>query len=57
MSGTYFDAVLDENMGVVFNGTPEQTQEWLKANAWAWDLQVCVGTTLRMVPARDYVRH
>lgn len=54
---TYFDAVLDENMGVVFNGTPEQTQEWLKANAWAWDLSVCDGVSLRMISARDYVRH
>jgi hypothetical protein len=53
---TYFDAVLDENMQPVFNGTPEQTQEWLKCNAWAIKLSVCIGRTMQMVSAKDYVR-
>ena len=53
---TYFDAVLDENMQPVFNGTPEETQAWLLANSWAIELSVCIGRTMQVVSAKDYVR-
>lgn len=52
---TFFDAVLDDAMMPVFNGTPEETLDWLKANPDAQSLRVCPGQSLRVIPAKEYM--
>lgn len=54
MSGTYFDAVLKEDYTPIFNGTPEQTKEWLRKNPGHKGAWVCVGKTLEMVHPDEY---
>lgn len=59
MSGTYFDAVLDENMKVYFNGTPEEVANWLVEKAREMstvDLQIYPGKTLRPMSVDDYLQ-
>lgn len=56
MTRTYFDAVLDEKQFPVFNGTPEETKQWLLDNRDAWNLSVCVGKTLQMVSVQEYMK-
>jgi hypothetical protein len=54
----YFDAVLDDRMMPVFNGTPEETKEWIKKNPTIiaeHDLWVCIGKTLRMMTIKAYM--
>lgn len=51
----YFDAVLTSNMMPIFNGTPEQTVEWLKKNPDASNLTVCIGKTLQIVTVAKYL--
>lgn len=55
MSGTYFDAVLDDNANPLFNGTAEQTAEWLVRNPNV-SAQVCIGRTMEMKSIDDYLR-
>jgi len=55
-SRTQFDSVLDENLGVLYNGTPDQVQVWLRDNSWAIQLRVSIGKTTQIVSAKDYVR-
>lgn len=57
---TYLDAVLDSNMNPLFNGTTEQTVEWLCSTAEDWKMQqnaqVCVGRTLQLKTIDEYLR-
>lgn len=55
----YFDAVLDENMRPLFNGTPEETKEWLEKNEPVKtdnSVRVCIGTSLVIVTVPEYMR-
>lgn len=54
----YFDAVLDENMRPVFNGTPTEVLNWLNENAYAQqrsDWRVCRGKDLKLINTWEYV--
>lgn len=52
----YFDAVLDENMQPLFNGTPEETKEWLEKNETNNSIRVCIGESLALVTVQEYMR-
>lgn len=52
----YFDAVLDEHMGVLFNGPPEDTKKWLEENETDNSVRVCIGTSLALVTVPEYMR-
>jgi hypothetical protein len=54
-SVTYFDAVLDNDMKVLFNGIPEDTKQWLRENPGMQDFSVCIGKTMHLVSAREYL--
>jgi len=58
MSRTYFDAVLDENMQPLFNGTPEATKEWLRNRTESENnnVQVSPGHQLRLMTVEDYLK-
>lgn len=58
MAGQYFDAVLDDNMQPVYNGTPEQTYKWLSGSAehFTNTYQVCRGKDMRLFEIADYLR-
>jgi hypothetical protein len=52
----FFDAVLTKSMRPVFNGTPDETKDWLVKNlerAHIYD--VCVGRTMQIVPTSEYL--
>jgi hypothetical protein len=51
----YFDAVLDENRMPVFNGTPDETREFLRTNENNDGLRVCAGRTLKIMSVEDYL--
>jgi|SRR5882757_3298143 len=54
----YFDAVLDYRMKAVFNGTPEETENWLKENPKKLDLSthtVCYGHSMGVVSVSEYL--
>lgn len=51
----YFDAVLDKDSRPIFNGTPEETMEWLKTNQWAHKVDVCIGRTMQIVSVPEYL--
>lgn len=55
----YFDAVLDDRMTPLFNGTPEETKAWLERWNPPQDikdtLQVCRGKTLHMLTVDEYL--
>jgi hypothetical protein len=52
---TYFDAVLDNDMHPLFNGIPEATRKWLEENPEMQVYSVCVGKTMHLVAAREYL--
>lgn len=54
----YFDAVLNARYEPLFNGTPEETQTWLKKNAKnRKDIAgVCIGETLKVVTVEKYLK-
>lgn len=56
MSKTYFDAVLDENMQVLFNGTPQDTKEWLEKSKTDSSVRVCIGESMVLVTIPEYMR-
>jgi hypothetical protein len=53
----YFDAVITDNYVPVFNGTPEETRQWLVDNhdPEATHIQVCVGATLKVISIAEYL--
>ena len=55
----YFDAVLDENLEPIFNGTPEEVKTWLRAHREEISprSQVCVGESLLLVSLEVYEVH
>ena len=53
--GMYFDAVLDPDMRPLFNGTPEETREWLEKKSENSSLMICVGKTMRMLTPTEYL--
>lgn len=52
----YFDAVLDENMQPLFNGTPEETKAWLENNETDNSVRVCIGESMVLVTVPEYMR-
>lgn len=56
----YLDAVIDSDLQPVFNGTPEQTQEWLaevvEQGLASEEWRVCIGTSLALVTIEEYQR-
>lgn len=56
MNTTYYDAVLDENMNPLFNGTPEDTKEWLEKNKTDNSVRVCIGESMVLVTVPEYKR-
>ena len=55
---TYYDAVLDNNMQPVFNGTPQETREWLLQRPDEHkDWQICPGYRMRLMTVQDYLDH
>jgi hypothetical protein len=54
--GAYYDAVVTERLNPIFNGTPDETREWIfltgKKNE---DLYVVVGRTMDIVPIKTYI--
>ena len=51
----YFDAVVTESMEVLFNGTPEETVEWLRENPTDEKTRVVPGKTLRVLTVSEYL--
>lgn len=51
----YFDAVLDRKYLPKFNGTPEETRRWLEGRPDVDLLQVCVGSTMEVIPVWEYM--
>lgn len=55
----YFDAVLDDEYNVLFNGTPKDTARWLRAELEDQDCSgwmVMLGVSLRNVTVSDYLK-
>lgn len=56
---TYFDAVLDDDMKPLVNGTPEEVLAWLEERINLMPLQeqvrVCIGRTMQMVTVEEYL--
>lgn len=54
----YLDAVITKDYIPVFNGTPEETRQWLRDNhdPEATHIQVCIGKTLKTVSIADYLK-
>ena len=60
MNYTYFDAVLDENMVPVFNGTTDETVDWLVSHEHEDavrnnDYEVIHGETMRTFSPEAYL--
>lgn len=53
--GMYFDAVLDPDMRPLFNGTPEETREWLENESETSSLVICVGKTMKILTPTEYL--
>lgn len=54
---TYFDAVLDERMQPLVNGTPEEVLAWLESRPQFEDqVQVCIGKTMQLVTVEEYLQ-
>jgi len=51
----YFDAVLDDDMVPLFNGTPEETLRWLRQNPDVHVMGVCVGSSMVVVNTDEYI--
>jgi hypothetical protein len=53
---TFFDGVLDEHMDVVFNGTPEETLQFLQENMEdSKDFLVCSGEDIKIYTVEQYL--
>lgn len=52
----YFDAVLDDDMNPLVNGTQEEVLEWLdKRRGIEDEVQVCIGKTMQLVTVEEYL--
>ncbi|QJD49807.1 hypothetical protein SEA_CLUBPENGUIN_83 [Streptomyces phage ClubPenguin] len=52
----YFDAVLDERMRPLCNGTQEEVLAWLESRPqFEDDVVVCIGKTMQMVTVEEYL--
>lgn len=52
----YFDAVLNVDIDPVFNGTPEETRNWLKENPNHPEaILVSIGRTNQIVTIEEYL--
>lgn len=53
----YFDAVLDFDLRPLFNGTPEETREFLlkQDKVFQSRVRVCVGYSMWIVPVEEYL--
>lgn len=58
MSRTYFDAVLDDDFAPIFNGTPDETREFLEKHGDDENVKsarVCPGKTLQTMTVPEYL--
>jgi hypothetical protein len=55
IGGTYFDAVLNEAMIPLFNGTTTETKEWLRGREIDASWRVCYGPTMQLIDVFDYL--
>jgi hypothetical protein len=54
----FFDAVVDDDMKPLFNGTPAETLEWVQTHmVFAPDLRVCIGKSMSLVTFGEYLLH
>lgn len=51
----FFDAVLDDRMNPLCNGTQEEVLAWLEGHRSDEKVQVCIGKTMQLVTAEEYV--
>ena len=51
----YFDAVLNNDMEPLFNGTPAEVKDWLEKNETDISILVCLGETMRVVSVPEYL--
>lgn len=52
----YLDAVLDENLEVLFNGTPAETRKWISSNDNLYDTaRVVRGYDLQQFSLEEYM--
>lgn len=53
----YFDAVLDENMRPLFNGSAEEVLGWLEARpSLEKKVRVCIGRDEKTVTVEEYLQ-
>jgi hypothetical protein len=53
----YFDAVLNDTMEPLFNGTPGETKKWLEENNTGDNsVRVCIGVSMTLVTVPEYMR-
>jgi hypothetical protein len=50
----YFDAVLDDRMNPLYNGTTEEVLAWLETEK-PMTVSVCIGKTMQLVTVEKYV--
>jgi hypothetical protein len=50
----YFDAVLDDRMNPLYNGTTEEVLAWLETEK-PMTVSVCIGKTMQIVTVEKYV--
>lgn len=57
---TYFDAVIGSGLEPIFNGTPDETREWLadaiERGVHSDNWRVCIGVSLSLVTVDEYLR-
>lgn len=54
----YFDAVLDNSMQPIFNGTPDETRNWLLKNPEDHaDVVVCEGQGMKIMTVSEYLEN
>lgn len=52
----YFDAVLDDQLQPIFNGTPAEVRAWLKKNEGDPNIyRVCPGKSMRLLTVKQYL--
>jgi hypothetical protein len=58
MAGTYFDALLTEDMKPFYNGTTEQVVAWIRVNLIedTKSVLVAVGKTMEVLSVKEYLQ-
>jgi len=51
----FFDAVINDAVTPLFNGTPEEVVQWLEDRENIRPYRVCVGASMQLVEASEYL--